>query len=131
MQIQLSDMTVEVNNEALAIIPNTLVYNDGFGEQKVRAMSTGGGGVELVYSNDIESNIGKCNFEIASTPDNAALVRQFKVNLNTNGIRIYGSTSDGKTLTRTFTQAALVNDPEIAIGSETTISLEFMANPAI
>ncbi len=131
MQIQLSDMTVEVNNEAVAIIPNTLVYTDGFGEQKVRAMSTGGGGVELVYSNDVESNIAKCNFEIASTPDNAALARQFKVNLNTNGIRIYGSTPDGKTLTRTFTQAALVNDPEIAIGSETTIPLEFMANPAI
>jgi len=130
-QIQLSDAAVLVNNVQIGTTANTITFNEGLGEQKMRAVSTGGGGVELIYSNDIESNIGQVKFEVPSTPKNIAKVRQWKTNLNQNVISLQGSTPDGETLTRTFTQAALVNDYEVNLGSETNIALEFMSNPTI
>jgi len=54
----------------------------------------------------------------------------WKSNRNQNVVQIEGRTPDGA-ITRTFTQAALLTDPEKALGADTTIPLEFKANPAI
>lgn len=128
--IQLTDATVLVNNEAIAIIPNTLKYTEGFGEQTVRAMSVGGGSVEPIYSNNVEDNLSDCMFEIPTTSEGIAQAKDWKTRTNTNVVQIAGSTPQGQ-VTRTVTQAALTNNYEVGIGSETSIPLEFKGNAAI
>ena len=128
--IQLSDATVLVNDEVIAIMPNSLKYTEGFGEQAVRAASTGDGSVEQIYSRNVETNLSKAMFDIPTTPENVALAREWKSNGNKNVVQIAGATDEGE-LTRTFTQAAMTNDAEVEISSEGIVPIEFMSNAAI
>ena len=130
MATQLADALVTVNNVPIAIMPNSLVFTEGLGEQVIRAASAGGGQVEQIYSNNIESNFSMINFAIPATVDNIAAARQWKSNQNQNVVQVQGQTPEG-TVTRTFTQAAILNDYEVALGSETDIPVEFKANPAV
>lgn len=128
--IQLADATVMVNDVVMAIVANTLKFTEGFGEQNVKAASVGGGKTEQVYSRDVENALSKVMFDLHTTPENIASARQWKSNGNQNVVGIAGSTTEGD-LTRTFTQAAFTSDPEIEIGNDGVINVEFMANAAI
>jgi hypothetical protein len=128
--IQLTDATVLVNNEAIGIMPNSLAFNEGLGEQKVRSVSIGNGKTETVYSRDLETNLGMVKFELPVTPQTIELLRAWKSNANQNVVQIAGSTPEGD-VTRTFSSAALVTDYEVGVGSETTIEAEFRGNAPI
>lgn len=128
--IQLTDATVLANNEAIGIVPNSLKYTEGLGEQSVRAASSGGGKVEQVYAADVESKFSTLKFELPSTPENIALARAWKVNNPLNVFQIVGSTSEG-TVTRTFQRASVTPDYEVGIGSEENIEIEIKSDAAI
>lgn len=128
--IQLSDATVVVNNEAIATLPNTISFTEGLGEQSVKAASIGGGAVEPIYSNDLQSSFSMVKFDLPSTPENIDLARTWKVNRNNNVVQIIGETIEG-TVTRTFAKAALTSNYEIGIGSDAAITLEFKAATAV
>jgi hypothetical protein len=130
MATQLADALVTVNNDPVAIIPNSLMYTEGLGEQTIRATSAGGGQVEQVYANNVETKFSQCNFEMASTVENIARAREWKTLQNQNVVQIAGQTPEGR-VTRTFTQAAILNDYEVPLGSETNITVEFKSNQAI
>ncbi len=130
MSVQLADALVTVNNNPIAIIPNSLKYTEGLGEQIIRAASVGGGQVEQIYANNIETNFASVMFDMPATVDNIAQAREWKTNRNANLVQIAGSTPEGR-VTRSFTQAAILNDYEVALGSETNITVEFKANQAI
>lgn len=129
-EIQVSDAVVIVNNEVVAVVPNSVKFTEGFGEQKVRAASVGGGKVETVHARDLESSLSKVMFELMTTIGNVKLARSWKANFAQNVIQVSGSTPDGD-INRTFTNATITNDYEVEIGSEGNISIEAMANPAI
>jgi len=128
--IQLTDATLLANNEVVGIVPNSLKYTEGFGEQKVRSTSIGGGKVEQIYARDLESALSKLMFDLPTTPENVALAREWKANGNLNVFQIAGFTAEGE-VTRTFGQAAVVNDYEVEIGADTNISVEVQSNAAI
>ncbi len=130
MSTQLADPLVTVNNIPVAVIPNSVSYTEGKGEQSLRAASLGGGQVEQVYANNIESNFSMIQFSIPSTKDNIEVARAWKTNRNQNVVQIQGRTPEGS-ITRTFTQAAILNDYEVPLGSETDIAIEFKSNPAV
>lgn len=130
MSTQLADALVTVNNEATAVTPNSVSYTEGLGEQTIRAASAGGGQVEQVYANNIESNFSTVMFDMPATVENIAKARAWKNNRNGNVVVIAGSTPEGD-ITRTFTQAAILNDYSVALGNDTNISIEFKSNPAI
>lgn len=130
MSTQLSDATLMVNNEVWAIVPNSLVFTEGQGEQSIKAASLGGGAVEQVFSNDVESAFSMVKAELYATVENIENTRAVKANLNNNVVQIYGQTVDGS-MTRTFTKAAMLGETEKALGVDATISIEFKANPAI
>jgi hypothetical protein len=125
--IQLTDASVVANNELVGIVPNSLKYTEGFGEQSVRAASIGGGRVEQVYARNVESAFSKLMFDLPTTPENIVLARRWKANGNLNVFQIAGSTPEGD-VTKTFTQAAVTNDYEVEIGSEGNISIEIASN---
>ena len=124
MPIQISDATLLVNNEAVSYLPNTLKYTEGKGEQKVRALSAGGGKTEQVVSNDLESNFSTVKFGLAVTVETIAQVREWKERLNANTIQITAQNVEGR-LSKTIASAIITNDPEIGLGAETSIDVEF------
>lgn len=127
---QIADPLVEVNNVAIGVLPNTVKFTEGLGEQKTRAISFGGGATGQVYSSDIETNFSKVMFELPATIENIALARAWKINKNQNVITIT-ATVDGQSLTRVFTKASLPNDYEVSLATEGNIPLEFNANKAV
>lgn len=128
--IQLADATLLANNEAILIVPNTLSFTEGKGEQILRPMSGGGGSVEPVFANDLESNMSKLKFSLPTTVENIKLAREWKANQNRNVFQIAGSTTDGD-ITRTFTQAIVSNDYEVPVGTEANIEIEIQSKAAI
>lgn len=128
--IQVTDATVLVNNEAIGIVPNSLKFTEGFGERKKRTVSVGDGKTEQIYARDNETRKGRVMFELPTTIDNIALARAWAANDDRNVVQIAGQTVDGE-LTRTYTQAAVINDYEVEVGTETNISIEIEANAPI
>ncbi len=130
MGLQLSDVTIEVNDEPVGIEPNSLSWTEGFGAAMVRAASTGGGGTELILGRDISEAMSTVKFEIATTIENAELVRGWIANLGGIAIEISASFG-GKKLTRTLSQGSVTNVPEFNAASDGTIEVEFTGNPLV
>lgn len=128
--IVLTTAELVINNQTFPIVPNSLKFTEGLGEQKMSAASVGGGKTIQVYEEDVETNFSKVMFEAHATVENIEKLRDYKTNRNANTIEISGSTPDGKRLTRAFTQAALLGDYEVGIGTEVRIPVEFSANTA-
>lgn len=130
MSVQITDPLVTVNNDSVGIVPNSLTYTEGKGEQSIMAASLGGDQTDQVYAHNIESNFATIKFEMYSTVENIAKADQWKSLRNTNVVQITASNADGN-LTRSFTQAAILNDYEVNLGTEANIAVEFKSNPAI
>ncbi len=130
MAVQVTDATILVNNQAVAVIPNTVVFDEGLGEQSMRAASLGGGRVTMVYSHDVASNVGMVKFSIPATVNNINLAKAWKVNRDQNVVQVLGSTPEG-TVTRTFTQAALLSKYEVPLGTDKDIEIVFNSAPPI
>lgn len=124
--IRLVNPTLVMNNAAFSIVPNTFVYTEGLGEQDVKTQSAGGGSVETVFSGNIETNMSMVKFSLFATLIGIDLARTWKINQNKNAL---SSTEGG--LVRIFNNIALVNDYEVALGSDTTIDLEFKGDPVV
>jgi len=131
MSIALADPSIVVNNEPVAVVPNSVKYTEGDGEQTMRAASTGAGGVQQVYSQNIETNFSKIMFELFNDIDSIEDLRGWKKNSNMNVVVLTGKTPDGKVLRRTFNQSAVLNDYEVNLGADTTINVEFSSNSAV
>lgn len=125
--VALVNPTVLINNLSTPIVPNSFTYTEGQGEQTMRVQSSGGGSVQSVLSNNVESNLSMVKFEMYPTADNIDTIKSWKVNGNNNAI----SASDASGFTRSFTNAALTNNYEVALGSDTKISLEFHTDAAV
>ncbi|MCK5591363.1 MAG: hypothetical protein KAI72_05355 [Candidatus Pacebacteria bacterium] len=120
----ISDPQVRINNETFQVVPNSIKGTLGLGESIVKAQSAGGGNVQVVYSENVESKLGKVTLSVFVTQDKIESVKSLKGNMNTNYISI---TSSGFALT--MRQATLINDPEINFSNEGEIELEFQGLP--
>ena len=127
----LADPSIVVNDAPIDIVPNSVSYKEGAGEQSVRASSTGGGNTTQVYANNVETNFGMVKFEFFPAPRQIDFFRGIKKNLNNNVVVLTGTTTDGQRLRRTFNRAALLTDYEVPLGTDTTIELEFNSDPAV
>ena len=127
MAVQISDAGVVVNNVGVNIMPNSLSYDEGFGEQTVTVQSAGNGKISTVYANDVETNVGMVKFSMKSTIENIALARKWKSNGNRNAVAVIAQTPDGN-LTRNFSGMALVNNYEVQLSADGVMDLEFRGN---
>lgn len=130
MPIQIADAVVTVNNDAIGIVPNSLSFNEGFGEQRILPVSDGGGKVSQVFVNDLETNFAKVMFSVRTTAKNVEKVRVWKTAGNTNVIVIAAEDADGNDFIRTFTQASLTENYDVNIQADGTIELSFASNKA-
>ncbi len=127
---QLSDVAVEVNDDTIGVEPGTVSYTEGFGEAKVRAASTGGGGTELIFGRDIAEAISMVKFEMPATIPNVELLRGWQASIGVNTVQLSASFG-GQSFTRTLTEGTVTNNPEVEIGPESTIEVEFKGNPVV
>lgn len=123
---RVSNPTVLVNNVPIAIIPNSMTFTEGLGEQNVEPQSAGGNQISTVYSEDVSTRLSTVKFSLANTEQNILQAREWKLNGNNNAIVITGTS-----FTRTFTNMASTSDYEIGLGSDTNIDLEFKGDPGI
>ena len=65
-------------------------------------------------------------FSLHNTAENIDLARTWKVNANNNAITITGNG-----LNRAVNNAAVTNDYEVNLGSDTTIDIEFKGDAAV
>ena len=129
MAITLSVPSVIVNNQTIAIVPNSFTYDGGEGEINVRSSSGGGNNVESVHSVNAENKIGKCNFDVFLTPDVDSLIRTWKNQVGQNVIQFVQRLSGGGSVTRSFSRMSLINQVERAASSDGVVSLEFAGDP--
>lgn len=127
MATALSNATVVVNNLATPIVPNSFTFTEGLGEQTMRTQSSGGGSVQTVFSNNVETNKSMVKFSVYNTAENIDLLKTWKQNKDANAISVTGD--DG--FARSFSGAALINNYEVNLGSDTAIDVEFESQPAI
>lgn len=129
MPTQIADATLLVNNEVIGYLPNTLKFTEGLGEQNMRAVSVGGGSIEQVYSQNLETSFADISFELPVTKEMIELARTWKLNGNENVVQIVAENADGA-IDKTFTGCALTGNYEVELGAETSITIEMMGNTA-
>lgn len=127
-QRRISAPSIKLNNNVIAIVPNTFMYTEGRGEDNVSVASAGGNATELITSTNIEEYKSKASFEVYSTKKNIDFLRAVKTNTGKNVLEFF-DTEDG--FSRTITFATIVNNYEINLGAEGTISIEIEGNQAI
>jgi len=120
-----STANILVNNTAIPIVPNTFMFTEGFGDSTIRVASAGNGRTETVYSDNAENKKSKCSFELFPTALNIETTRAWQFNRNQNVIEVVD-----EDITRVFTNAAIITDPEKNLGADTTIALEWESDPA-
>ncbi len=130
MAVNLTGVSIIVNDNTIGVLPNTVKYTEGFGEDNIRVVSVGGGATEQVYSEDLESNFSMISFDMLPTIPNVKLARSWKTNTNQNVVILQVENADGD-LTRTFKSAALTANYEVNIGNDAAITIEFRSNSAI
>lgn len=115
------------NNQTVSIVPNSLTYTEGKGEQQIRIQSSGGGAVETVYVNNVEGFKSILKFSLENTGENIQLALSWKNNANNN---VFDITSATGNFSRSVLEAAVTNDYEVGLGSDTKIQIEVMGRQA-
>ena len=121
----LSDAAITVNDESVAIVAGSVEFDEGLPEYDVKAASTGGGGTESVFSQDITTGFGAIRFKVHVTPDNIEAARQWKANKATNVVGIAGKSGDGTRLTRTCSHAAILGKYSVPLDPDGEIDIDF------
>lgn len=126
----LNNVTVTANNETVLFIPESVTYDEGLGEYTMTALSGGGGRTVTAFATDQTTALSGLKFDLPPTIDAIAQARSWKVNRNRNVFTLTASNEDG-TFTRTFQQAAVVNNYENEMSKDGKVPIEIMGNPAV
>lgn len=121
----LSVPTVIVNNETIAIVPNSFKYSGGEGEITVRTASAGGGSTTSVHSQNAETQIGKCSFDIFLNTTVDPAIALWKEQVGANSIQVIQQAPDGDSVTLSFDNMSLINDVERDASTDGVTTLEW------
>ncbi len=122
----LSNPTVEVNNTAISIVPNSLSYKDGKGNTNLRSQSAGGDSVEVIKTVDAETKKSMVKFSVITETANIRLKEEWQGALNGVTIRL----SEG-TFLKSFRRMHVMEDPEVTTGADGATEINFEGQPAI
>ena len=121
---QISDPSVVVNDITVNVVPNSVSYKSGKGEQSVKVQSAGNGLVSVVTSTNVETKKGMVKFSVYSTEQAIQLKELWQSNGGGNVIEL-GSVN------LTMSQGTMVNDPEITLSDDGKVELEFQGAPLV
>lgn len=124
----LSVPTVIVNNETLSIVPNSFVYDGGEGEVTVRAASAGGGNTVSVHSQNAETQISKCMFDVFLTSGLDSYIAVWKENVGANSIQVIQQAAGDDSVTLSFDNMSLTVAVERNASADGVTSLEWQGD---
>lgn len=127
MPKRLADATLIINNVAVFVVPNSISFDEGLGEQSVDPQSAGGGVVQGVYSDNVEGKKSSLKFSVFNTPEAIELAKDWKLLQNANAATL--SAPGG--FSRAFNNMAVTNNYEVNLGADTNIDIEMMGDPAV
>lgn len=122
----LANPTVELNDQPIAIAPNSLSYKKGQGDKSVKPQSAGGNAVEMVISEDATSKKSMVKFKLLNTKENFDLATGWTDNISGNTIRL----SEGE-LTESFRHMIVTVEPERMIGADGEMEITFEGSPVL
>jgi len=122
----LSNPTVEVNDQPIAIIPNSLSFKPGQGDKTVKTQSAGGGAIEVVISEDATTKKSMVKFKLTNTKENFDLAKIITSNISGNTIRL----SEGE-MVESFRGMVVTTEPERMIGADGELEIEFEGQPVL
>ena len=120
----LSNPTVEINNQVIAIVPNSLSYKKGFGDKSIKAQSAGGNSVEVVMTENAETKISMVKLKLYNTKENFDLANSWNDNVVGNTINL----SEGE-LVEAFKNMIVTVEPERTVGADGELEIEFAGSP--
>lgn len=118
----LSNPTVYLDGRKIKIIPNSCKAELP-DEIKTRAVSAGGGAIDVVHGLDVEQAYCKVTFDLANTAENVDLVQDYKARGRTFLLSTLRLAED--TVQLSYDHMLLSNKVEIGFESEGNISVEF------
>ena len=122
----LSNPAVEVNDQVIAIVPNSLSFKRGQGDKTVKAQSAGGNAIETVITENAETKISMVKFKLFNTKENFDLANGWIANINGNTIRL----SEGEMI-ESFRGMVVTAEPERMVGADGELEIEFMGTPVL
>ena len=128
VQFAVTTPKVTVNNQTIAVKPNSVWFDEGLGEQKVDVQSAGGNAVQQVIKQDASTLKSMCGFKLENTEQNIEFARQWKLNPGANALTITSSISSS--FSRSFTDLTLTNNYKVELGADTEIVIEFTGEQA-
>lgn len=128
MGSRLTNLVVEVNNNQIGIVANTLRYTRGAGGRTVEGVSEGNGKISQIFGQDVAEAKGRVMFDVHTTVENDSLVDEWLRLLNGNVVTLSGRDKEGNDVQISFTQMTIINDPEFGVAADGVISLEWEGN---
>ena len=124
-QRTLSNPTLEVNDDTIAIVPNSLSFKYGIGKKTVKGQSSGGNAIEMVISEDAETKKSMVKFKLFNTTKNFQLTKDW-LSLFSNTVAI-----SERDFSVSLRDMVLTEEPEFTIGAEGEVELEWEGAPSL
>lgn len=131
--MSIANPVVTVNGASVAVVPNSTKFDEGKPKKNIRAAAVGSL-VTQDFSQDIEEAFSKFSFTLLPSAANINLVKSWQDLNNTNLVTITGTElvlGAGQQLIRTFNNATVTNQPEINLGADGVIEVEWMSDAAV
>lgn len=124
----LSNPTVEVNDDVISILPNSLSYKEGQGDRNVRAESAGGSSIVPIITDNAETKISMVKFKMSNADNHLSQVKEWMA-AGIDGVTINLS-QEGSSTQVAFRNMVVTTEPERSIGADGEIEVEFAGPPA-
>jgi len=119
--------SVQVNGQYLGIVPNSLKVIRGKGTTEVKAQSFGSS-VQPVFETNQEEAIGHITVQVYPTDTTINQIRQFQDLGSTLRVDIIDPESGTP---RSMRPAVVCNDPNLELGADQTITVEFKGSAVV
>lgn len=120
----ISNPTIKWNGATISITPNSLSYKLGTGDKVIRAISSGGGAITPVTTDNVETKLSMLKFGVPNTSEGLLLARQMADAGDTNEFQIADAD-----LQVSFSTMSLMTEPERPLTQDGVIELEFQGPP--
>lgn len=124
-QRTLSNPAVEVNDDLIAIIPNSLKFKFGKGNKTVQTQSSGGDGIEVVISEDAETKKSSVSFKLRNTAKNLQLTKDW-LSLFSNTIALSATG-----FSESFRDMVVTEEPDFEVGADGSVEVMWEGAPSL
>ncbi len=130
---RLSVPQVLINDAVFRIVPNSFVYDGGETEINVVASSLGNGQVESVHSENVETAVSSCKFDVFLDETLDGNITTWKSQIGANVIKIQQAAGAGigGSFSRTFAGMSLTSKIERNASADGVTSLEWMGDQMV